>query len=139
MACIARSFEQQRAIYGITPMINGTTGSGHPSTLFSTLSPLPAPPPLLFSAYSSLSFPRMSDRLRLSRPPPTCYQPLAHLGPNGSGASDLVVHEPADELYGYRGKKVYNVKAARCPCRPYLIHSSVRLSVRSSLHPVFPI
>lgn len=131
MACIARSFEQQRAIYGITPMINGTTGSGHPSTLFSTLSPLPAP--LLFSAYSSLSFPRMSDRLRLSWLPPTCYQPPAHLGPNGSGASDLVVHEPADELYGYRGKKCTMLKPR--VARADRI-SSIRLSVCLSV-PLF--
>lgn len=43
LACIARSSEQQRAIYGITPMINGTAGSRHPSTLFSTLLSTPLP------------------------------------------------------------------------------------------------
>lgn len=126
MACIARSFEQQRAIYGITPMINGTTGSGHPSTLFSN--PVPPPASLLFSAYSSFSFPRMSDRLRLLRSP-TCYQPPAHLGPNGSGASDLVVHEPADELYGYRVKKCTMLKPR--VARADRI-SFIRLSVCSS-------
>ena len=31
MACIARSLEQPTAIYGITPMINGTAGWRHPS------------------------------------------------------------------------------------------------------------
>lgn len=53
MACIARSLEQPTAIYGITPMINGTAGSRHPSRRSS--SPWPRPPLATASATGPFS------------------------------------------------------------------------------------
>jgi len=74
------SYERRGAIYGITPMINGTTGSRHPSTLPSI--PPPTPVPVARARGSPLFAPRPAlARGRLHpRPPSTRYQPPAHLG-----------------------------------------------------------
>jgi len=98
------SYERRGAIYGITPMINGTTGSGHPSTLPSI--PPPTPVPVARARGSPLFAPRPAlARGRLHpRPPSTRYQPPAHLGaqrllraPDGSLRARA---EPADGSAG---------------------------------------
>lgn len=114
-ACIARSFEQQRAIYGIIPMINGM------ALARGTLPPC-FPILLCPSACSSFSFSHRPVCHGLHQRA-TSHRPI--LGPTATGASELAVHEPADELFGYHVKKHTMLNPY---CRADRI-SSARLSV----------
>lgn len=90
LACIARSFEQQRAIYGITLMINGTALAR---------GTLPPCFPILFCSplHTPLSF------LPACARPPTSVDVLPATGPSWAQRlrrlRNFIVHEPADELF----------------------------------------
>lgn len=123
LACIARSFEQQRAIYGITPMINGA------ALARGTLPPC-FPILLCPSAYSSLS---LYLSISLPRVCPTAYvrrRATSHrpiLGPTAPGPSELGCTRAGRRTVRLPYKKAYNVKPA-LPV-PTISHPPVRPSV----------
>lgn len=100
MACIARSLEQPTAIYGITPMINGTAGSRHPSRRSS--SPWPRPP----LATASATGPSLSLSLSTEEPsrgpsartrfgPRPCKKALATLNPSPTSSPSSSLPPPS--------------------------------------------
>lgn len=144
MACIARSSEQQRAIYGITPMINGMVGSRHPSTLFSTRPPSPfvrsyslSPSPLSHSLFSFSACPAAYVCGLCQRA--TNHWPT--LGPDGLRSLSLSLSF-SFSLSPYTSrqtvwlpcKKAYNVKPAAARADRI---SSIRPSVHPSVYLFF--